>query len=751
MASITVRRRLRPLRFAFLVEPGNLRELRRAFQLSTILWGGKYNFIIPAYRRAPRALGSKQSGRAIVEGYLDAFEPDFVLTGKSDATKFGVRPERVRAMAALLGDGDLGDVGLSVRSWYQHSYDKTFAFELRHKASLLNIRGRKDVATFAACVFGEFPKGPHNTIEVDFGTLGGKRAALEESHLDPQEEIISPLTLGSAKIEARGFRLRTAMLLDPTDFGDLVDFWNLRALGWHLFPIPKDWGKRMAKRVAGFLDRNPHGLNTGLLKARSIDNATFAEFAGSIPSGSTRRTLQTWMPRPWAAAVRKADHVERMPLSVREDDVDTLVENERFSFRTLSPEFDTNTFGFGRAEWVNVISLRSFDVPSLAGAFPRGLPEIGSILSPLDSTDGTCVSSEGLTVFDEGRGRGRSWSIPTGLDIFKQWMKPRFTVELSAAGRITSRLIEVLGGLQRTRSATHPKMIGEFETISRSASKSILVPALRQHLQAIHEKNDRATTNVVSNWLDRGALGLGLRIACTACSQENWYALSELDDRLRCDRCLERYPFPRLKPNEAKWAYRPLGPFSVDKHALGAYSVAASIRLLEGFGTRAQTSWTPCIDLKEATGKSREVDFAMFWNGDGRERPPTLVLGECKTFDSFKSKDVARMRTLAQMFPTAVIVFAKLSDELTSDEKTSLKAFAQAGRKRWKTPVAVLLNRELSSDFRPPMCWQKGTTKEQEVAKKCIHRSNLRVLCDATQQLHLDMPPSEDWPHHEHY
>ena len=40
--TITVNRRLRPIRLAFIVEPKDKQTLRKILQINTCLWGGRY-------------------------------------------------------------------------------------------------------------------------------------------------------------------------------------------------------------------------------------------------------------------------------------------------------------------------------------------------------------------------------------------------------------------------------------------------------------------------------------------------------------------------------------------------------------------------------------------------------------------------------------------------------------------------------------------------------------------------------------
>ena len=79
---------MRPLRLAFVVEPHDRGAVLKAIQTASFLWGGSYCPIVPYYRHLPRGWswhgrGAGSSARAVVEGYLEAFDPDLVvLVGK---------------------------------------------------------------------------------------------------------------------------------------------------------------------------------------------------------------------------------------------------------------------------------------------------------------------------------------------------------------------------------------------------------------------------------------------------------------------------------------------------------------------------------------------------------------------------------------------------------------------------------------------------------------------------------------------
>ena len=166
MGSISVNIRLRPIRFAFLVRPDDKKRTLEIFRINTCLWGGKYNPIVPFFKRLPPWWERKgyrfENAKQIINGYLDFFEPDFIVEaekGLADGLDFD--SERVLQPTDLLerdGERDWDKYGLSVHDLYGDLYTKEFQFVRRHKHNIIHVKA-KDIsfANFVACNFGDFP------------------------------------------------------------------------------------------------------------------------------------------------------------------------------------------------------------------------------------------------------------------------------------------------------------------------------------------------------------------------------------------------------------------------------------------------------------------------------------------------------------------------------------------------------------------------------------------------------------------
>jgi hypothetical protein len=159
-------------------------------------------------------------------------------------------------------------------------------------------------------------------------------------------------------------------------------------------------------------------------------------------------------------------------------------------------------------------------------------------------------------------------------------------------------------------------------------------------------------------------------------------------------------------------------------------------------------TWCPGGEVGPEAEKF-ELDFIAFWRHRwGRGNQIRVLMGECKTFDEFKPKEVRRFREIAKRFPETIRVFATLRSELKEHEKTAIAALAREGRRLGgsRSPVLVLTATELLSTTKPPYCYREAggrfeKFKDYNLAPM-IGDDELLGLCDLTQQLHLGMEPT---------
>ncbi|MDV0594481.1 MULTISPECIES: hypothetical protein [unclassified Enterobacter] len=198
MAHISAVVTLRPIRFAFLVKPNDSKRLLEIFQINTCLWGGKFNPIIPIFGHVPKWWDrddyKPESALQIVNGYLDAFEPDFLVEAEAGLAKgFGYDPDRVLQLSAMLRRSDelRGQAGLDVFDLYKDLYKKQFQFVRRHEHNIVELIPRTNaLKSFCACLSGSFPE------DEDLKYFGQGFC----DAFDPKQVELSPEALGKVRI-----------------------------------------------------------------------------------------------------------------------------------------------------------------------------------------------------------------------------------------------------------------------------------------------------------------------------------------------------------------------------------------------------------------------------------------------------------------------------------------------------------------------------------------------------------------------
>src|SRR5262249_11332610 len=251
-------------------------------------------------------------------------------------------------------------------------------------------------------------------------------------------------------------------------------------------------------------------------------------------------------------------------------------------------------------------------------------------------------------------------------------------------------------------------------------------------------------SSIIYSLTDIQMFRLGLEIQCPTCSRRSWFSIKDADYDLQCPDCLENFSIRSFDPHDLVWSYRTFGPFSLPYQASGVYTVLLTLRFFKS-DLLMDGTVTPILGFtSRKDDKDIEADLGLFYQSSFlRKGRIDLIFAECKTYNEFERKDVDRMSLLAGQFPGAIIVFSTLRKSLTTRERDLLRVVANKGRRYFKAerpynPVMVLTGTELFADWRPPKCWQDAGIS---VPPSYNHsaQSELLHLCDATQQLYLDL------------
>ena len=246
--SVTIR--VRPIRVAFLVDPTDRAGLYRAIELSTFLWGGSYNPIVPAYRRTPAKWEAHRvrhlpSPSEIVEGYLNGFDPDLVVpVGACASREFQVGNRDLVKADELIGDlkeSASPRYGVGFIELLRDFKEKELKYKRNDDLQIIITDLPRSYRLFLASVFGALPKNCQRIIDEHFADVPGitiVRPTLTQYVDLLQPRKMFPRRLTSWALEEVPLRDAVLFVCDAKSPQDVIDYWNLRAAGYYVIPIP---------------------------------------------------------------------------------------------------------------------------------------------------------------------------------------------------------------------------------------------------------------------------------------------------------------------------------------------------------------------------------------------------------------------------------------------------------------------------------------------------------------------------------
>lgn len=567
-------------------------------------------------------------------------------------------------------------------------------------------------------------------------------------------------------MEGRPLRDAHLFVCDATSALDIIDYWNLRAAGYYVVPIPIQVGETEAvkKLARDFIEENyrPHRRNpriyhyTTVQQSRSLSEEVVAKFCKSLGISESEDVhkpkflTRWWYPRLWDAWAR--EHAsEGVAFAYSHDEERRISEGEtRLDLRSEDPKFKLFREYSGEPRFANEFSFRFYGSKEpMAEVFPEGSRKLSSAIGRT-GYDSWRFSKSGPVFLARSESDLIFLDLPRAETVMTEWFRDRgWKVSLSAPGRIAAQLVKQLGGMWGVSWLAHKgvvKLLGELEK-EGGLPRQAVIGKLRQVI-----KSDKLFFDAevfLERLLEVNALRLGARIQCPVCTRHNWYELTDLEYELGCRFCLSDFAPPLKSPKDIQWTYRAHGPYA-GSIAQGAFTVLLTLRLLsEGV---PEPGVTPLFSYNaEREGKHLEADLTCLYRpSTWRETRTYVVHGECKSFSRFEAQDVRRMKKLADTFPGSVLIFATLSDRLQESEVRSIRALAIRERKkelngRATSPVIVLTGTELFSAHGLAYSWKARGGLYDELAKGSFDLSQPVTLADATQRLYLDLPSMTEW------
>jgi hypothetical protein len=775
MASGSFTTRVRPIRIAFLVDPTEPDALYRAIELNTSLWGGCYNPIIPAFGRTPKSWDSGYKKTTpkpaeIISGYLDGFDPDFVVPLGKSTKRNHVIGNRILLQENELVESSENAFRMSYGVGFLEVLQDIITSEFKYKRDDdLHIAIPKYSRThrvFLASIFGAIPPQIHEALNKHYSDISGIRNI--EPDLVNFVDLLQPNCIFSRRVSQWSIahaplRQPTIFLCDIKSQLDIIDYWNLRAAGYYVIPIPiqRSGNINVKQFVIDFIDKNyrPYKHNpamfyqTTVQVSRSVSADVAMAFCtslnvpGAVPATSMKYALRSWYPRFWDAWTREHTD-ENVAFPYSHEIEQRLTSDDLLELRAINPKFRLGRHFSGKAKFANEFRFRFYTPKEpMAEVIPEGSKELSSALGRYGYHNWR-FSKSGPVFLADSEDDLIFLELPRAESVMIEWFREYgWTVSLSGPGRIATQLIKQLGGSFGTSWLAHKGVIKLLAELEKEAGlpRPAVLDKLKQVIadDGLHFDSDRFLEALI----DTNAIKLGSKIQCPMCTRHNWFELNQLDYELVCRFCLSNFKAPQKTPKHIEWTYRAHGPFA-SSTAQGSFTVLLTYKFLTGHHDRAVTPLFSYTATKN--GKLLEADLTcLYKKSTWGDTPMQVIHAECKSFNRFQQRDVDRMTELADAFPNSTLIFATLNESLDEAEMKIIRLMAESERKkRFRnaaySPLIILTGIELFSSRGYGINWEGRGGLYDDFAKD-FDSSDLNSLAEATQQIYLGLPSWLVW------
>jgi hypothetical protein len=602
--------------------------------------------------------------------------------------------------------------------------------------------------------------------------------------------FLAPETLFLRRLMNQHLKIRSTdaclYFLNAGSTDDIVDYWNLRAAGWSVLPIPEqacdsDIIRQMA---TAFIDENywSHPDNpdyfhhTDVIRGRNASPHKLVKFINSLslrtPKArhSPRIAIVPMYPRIWDEWAREKDAVDIQRVYSSKSEADIPDDAEKIEFMPLAPKFVHRFGGHNSPRFANDIEIRFYGrTDPYAEVIPSGDKRLVHAIGAY-GFEHWRFSRHGMSYLCEYPEFAVRLSPPRAERVFSEWLRSDgWEVELSDKGYIAAQMVKRLGGIwgigvlaSRGLIALLKKMTAarpgaELTTVgldpaasTESLGKTLKAKAFIGEIAKLcSAEGSRQPDQYLRRLLESQMFRVGVEVQCTTCRQRWWQSLKELDYQLSCPNCFEIFSVASWLPKDFEWAFRTIGPFSLPDSAFGIYVVLLTLRF---FSKLLRGASTPLLSFKlRKSGVEVEVDLGLLFElrQYGKDRRD-IVFVECKSYNEFTRKDVQRLESLGKNFPGAVLVLALLRDGLSPTEQDLLRPFVNRCRRYGKGerpvhPVLILTANELFAEDAPPRAWEKLGGKYATFKDRYELGYNLADLADATQRIYMDLPPWHQW------
>lgn len=715
MESIHVRQRLRPSRYAFIVNEGDLASALQAASLNSALWGGIYNPIVPLTPVESRS------------GLLKMFDPDLLvnLTGADLTDELAARHEhRIVSPTHLVRTDDLTNrrelgLGFNILPLLRHVHEKEVRLSTEPtRAAIVAPQAVAGWPEFAAFTHGSFQWLPEMDVKFEEMFRRGLRARnidlLELTPPPDYDSLLLPLEFTGYGLRVFGgsasFSSHIIFIGDHRNPADLVEFWNIRATGRTVVFVPAAAYRVFEPLIRLVATKGRYPINqqvenhADLQKGPSLSEATFAEvcdWIATLDLGQLPR--RSWRPRFGMEIEWYVGDIHVAELEASEGEEISILENGQMTpVKLIPPPYLADaTVRKGQLSWsIEVTMSGGFRDPEFMFSFPNE-PSVEDVVrrGVMGMLGEVRLGRRGI-VLQQDWARSTLYLMPVRTkDVLHALLRQAgLEAEPSQPGQYAEQIVKKMGSLHGDCRVF--KVRGVREILDRLGDGSTLTKGnMYQAVMSVtpdeHGQNWRPELyndlilrygqgrpldfgTIFDVLLEMRILRPGFVFRCRTCFKDDWYHVSEFAEEYTCRFCFtpQRVNFATVR----EWQYKADGLFRIPDSAQGSVAVILSLwrfdHLAHGQHGRYVTSRN--LVAREA-GRRYEIDYAHVVMGTF-DTSYELVLGQATRFGDFTDDDMQKMAELADRFPRkAYLAFSTLKDRFSDADRARLRDLAGRG------------------------------------------------------------------------
>lgn len=714
MESIHVRQRLRPSRYAFIVNEGDLAAALQAASLNAALWGGIYNPIVQL---------TPDEGR---NGLLHAFDPDLLvnLTGTDLAGDLAARHER-----RILSPTDLVRTdnrtkrrelgfGFNILPLLRYVHEKEVRLSTEPtRAAIVVPQAVEGWPEFAAFVHGSFQWLPE--IDANFDEMFGR--GLRARNIDLLE-LTPPPDYDSLlfALQFTGYGLRVLggsanvsshviFVGNHRDPADLIEFWNIRATGRTVVFVPAVAYRAFEPLIRLVAAKGRYPINqqvdnyTDLQKAPSLSEAIFVgvcDWIGTLDLGQL--PCRSWQPRFGMEIERYVGDIHVAELEASQGEEMSILENRQMTpVRVVPPPYLADaTVRSGQLSWSTEVTISGgFFDNEFMFSFPNERAVEAVVRRSVIGMWGKVrLGRRGIVLQQDGTGSTLYlMPVPTKDVLQALFRQAGLKAESSHPGKYAEQIVKKMGSLHGDCRIF--KVRGVREILDRLGGGATLTkgnmhqavlsvipdeygknwrPELYDDLILQYGQDSRPAFGTIFDvLLEKRILRPGFVFRCQECFKDDWYHVSEFAEEYICRFCFtpQRVPFGSVH----EWRYKADGLFRIPDSAQGSVAVILSLWRFEHFAHGNGRYLTSQNLVADDTGHRYEIDYAYVVMGTF-DTSYEVVLGQATRFGDFTDDDMRKMTELADRFSCQLyLAFSTLKERYSDADKARLCDLAGRG------------------------------------------------------------------------